>query len=179
MQPAGPEGGRERTTNPIPTLSSARLLGEQVFPTAQLRSYEILGSVPDPSADNEVPAPRRLPPLPAARTPSSLPLTPCPPHSLWVIRFLSISRLRSLPAHLATKLRTHSWGRGGTKRGHMGVMGKHKRWLGCSGAWGMWRRLRPPKGRRQGGGRCPGPLPSQHEHPPTPTPGLGEDEAPI
>lgn len=43
-----------------------------------------------------------------------------PPYSLRVIRFLSISRLRSLPAHLATKLSTHSCGEGGAKRGTLG-----------------------------------------------------------
>lgn len=70
---------------------------------------------------------------PAACHPSLLPGPPppshphpAPPHSLRVIRFLSISRLRSLPAHLATKLRTHSWGKGGTERG----------------TWGSWANMR-------------------------------------
>lgn len=63
---------------------------------------------------------------PAACHPSRLPGPPPvshpnpAPHSLRVIRFLSISRLRSLPAHLATKLSTHSCGKGGAKRGTVG-----------------------------------------------------------
>lgn len=58
---------------------SAQLLRKRIFPTAQLRSDEILGSVPDLVLDNKAAAPCRLTPLPAARTPSSLPPTPCPP----------------------------------------------------------------------------------------------------
>lgn len=72
-------------------------------------------------------------PLPGPLLP---PTHTLPPHSLRVIRFLSISRLRSLPAHLATRLRTHSWekkrGRGGTERG----------------TWGSWANMRDGRERR-------------------------------
>lgn len=127
---------------------------KHIFLTAQLQSDEILGSVPDPGAETR---PGTLLPATPACCQDPLPL-PRPPHSLRVIRFLSISRLRSLPAHLATKLRTHSWRKGGCQEGHMGVMGEHEM-LGFSGASGMQGGLRPPKGQREAA-RNP-PLPEQ------------------
>lgn len=96
---------------------SALVQSPYIFLTACLESYEILSSVPYPGVENKVPTPCCLPPKPGCQDPLLSPTQTLPPYSLRVIRFLSISRLRSLPAHLATKLSTHSCGKGGAKRG--------------------------------------------------------------